>query len=51
MVQLERIGAAIEWRWSSEEEVGKKESRDDAEGSKDGPGESYKERTPLSTSC
>jgi len=34
-----------------EEEVGKEESRDDMEGSKDGPGESQEKGTPLSTSC
>ena len=38
--QLERIGATMEWRWGLEGAVGKKESRDDAEGSKDCPGES-----------
>ena len=32
-VQLERIGAMIEWRWSLEEENGKEESRDEEEGS------------------
>jgi len=26
MAQLERIGAAMEWRWGSEEESGKEES-------------------------
>jgi len=51
MAQLERIGAMMEWRWGSEGEVGKKESRDDAEGSEDGPGESQEEGTPLSASC
>ena len=51
MAQLERIGAAIEQRWNSEEEVGKEESRNDAEGSEDGPGESQKEGTLLSASC
>jgi len=48
--QLERIGAAMEQRWGSEEESGK-ESRDDAEGSEDSPGESQKEGTPSSASC
>ena len=38
--QLERIGATMEWRWSLEREVGKEENRDNAGGSKDGPGES-----------
>jgi len=51
MVQLERIGATMEWRWGSEEEVGKEESGDDAEGSEDGPGESQEEGTLLSLSC
>ena len=37
--QLERIGAAMEQRWGSEEENGK-ENGDEEEGSKDGPGES-----------
>ena len=50
MAQLERIGTMMEWRWGSEWEVGKEESEDDAEGSKDGPRESQEERTPLSTS-
>jgi len=49
--QLERIGAAMEQRWGSEEESGKEENGDDAEGSKDGPGESQEERTLLSASC
>ena len=40
MVQLERIGAAIEQRWGSEEESRKEESRNDMEGSEDGPRES-----------
>jgi len=31
--------------------VGKEESRDDMEGSKDGPGESQKEETPSFASC
>ena len=37
--QLERIGAAMERRWGSEEESGK-ENGDEEEGSEDGPGES-----------
>jgi len=45
--QLERIGAMMEWRWGSEEEI-RKENRDEEEGSEDGPGE---EGTPLSASC
>jgi len=49
--QLERIEAAMEWRWCLEGEDGKEESRDDAEGSEDGPRESQKEKTPSSTSC
>ena len=40
MAQLERIGAIMKQRWSSEGEVGKKESGDDTEGSEDGPRES-----------
>ena len=48
--QLERIGAAIEWRWGLEEESGK-ESGDEEEGSKDGPRESQEGGTPSSTSC
>ena len=41
----------MEQRWGLEGEVGKEESRDDTEGSKDGPGESQEEETPLSASC
>jgi len=48
--QLERIGAAIEQRWSSEEES-RKENGDEEEGSKDGPGESQKGGTPSSVFC
>jgi len=51
MAQLERIGAVIEQRWGSEEVIEKEESRDDAERSKDGPGESQEERTLSSTFC
>ena len=36
MAQLERIGAAMEQRWGSEEESGK-ENGDEEEGSEDGP--------------
>jgi len=36
---LERIGAAMEQRWSLEGEIRKEESRDDVERSKDGPEE------------
>ena len=46
--QLERIGAAMEQRWGSEEES---RNRDEEKGSEDGPRESQEERTPLSTSC
>ena len=45
--QLERIRAAMEWRWNSEGESRKKENGDDAERSEDSPGE---EGTPSSTS-
>ena len=48
--QLERIGAAMERRWDSEEESGK-ENGDEEEGSEDGPGESQEGGTPLSASC
>ena len=37
--------------WSSEREDRKEKSGDEEEGSKDGPGESQKEGTPLSASC
>jgi len=47
---MERIGAAMEWRWGSEEESGK-ENRDEEEGSKDGPGESQERGTPSSAFC
>ena len=49
--QLERIGAVMEWRWSLEEVVRKEESRDDAEWSENGPGESQEKGTLSSTSC
>ena len=48
--QLERIGAAMEQRWGSEEESGK-ENRDEEEGSEYGPRESQERGTPLSTFC
>jgi len=48
--QLERIGAAMEWRWGLEGESGK-EDRDEEEGSEDGPGESQGRGTPSSASC
>jgi len=51
MAQLERIGAAMEWRWGSEGESGKEENGDNTEGSKDGPGESQEEGTPSSAFC
>jgi len=51
MAQLERIGAAMEQRWSLKREIGKEESGDDMEGSKDDPGESQEEGTLLSASC
>jgi len=50
MAQLERIGAVMERRWSSEEESGK-ENRDKEEGSEDGPGESQERGTLSSASC
>jgi len=49
--QLERIGATMEWRWGLEGESRNEEDRDDAEGSKDGPGESQEEGTPSFASC
>jgi len=48
---LERIGAAMEWRWSSKGESKKEENGDDVEGSEDGSGESQEEGTPSSASC
>jgi len=51
MAQLERIRATMEQRWSLEGEVRKEESRDDIEGSEDGPGKIQEEGTPLSASC
>ena len=51
MAQLERIGAAMEWRWGLERESKKKENGDEKKGSKDGPGENQKEETLLSASC
>ena len=47
---MEKIGAAMEWRWGSEEESGKEENGDEEEGSKDGPRKSQEGRTPSSTS-
>ena len=49
--QLERIGAVMEQRWGSEGESRKEENGDDAERSKDGPGESQERGTPSSASC
>ena len=49
--QLERIGAAMEWRWGLEGESGKEENGDDVEGSEDGPRESQEKRTPSSAFC
>jgi len=40
IVQLERIEAMMEQKWSLEEEDRKEESKDDEEGSKNGPRES-----------
>jgi len=51
MAQLERIEAMMKQRWSSEKEDRKEESRDEEEGSKDGPGESQKGGTSLFASC
>ena len=51
MAQLERIGVAIEQKWSLEGENRKKKSRDEEEGSEDSPRESQEEETSLSTSC
>ena len=46
--QLERFGAAMEQRWSLEEESG---NGDEEEGSEDGPGESQKGGTLSSAYC
>ena len=51
IVQLKRIEAMIERRWSSERENRKEESGNEEERSKDGSGESQEKRTPLSVSC
>ena len=48
MAQLERIGAAMEQRWGSEEESG---NGDEEEESEDGPGESQEGGTLSSASC
>jgi len=41
----------MEQRWSLKEEIRKKESRDDVEGSEGGSGESQEEGTLSSASC
>jgi len=48
--QLERIGAAMEWRWGLEKES-RKESKNEEEGSEDGPRESQEGGTLSSASC
>jgi len=48
---LERIGAAMEQRWSLECKNRKKESRNDEEGSKDSSRESQEKGTPLFVFC
>jgi len=50
MAQLERIGAMMEQRWSSEGKFRKEESKDDVRRSENGPGEIQEERTLSSTS-
>jgi len=50
MAQLERIGAAMEQRWGSEEESGKEKNGDEEEGSEDGPRESQEGGTLSSAS-
>ena len=49
--QLERIEAAMEWRQGLEGENEKEQSRDEEEGSEDGPGKSQEEETALSALC
>ena len=49
--QLDRIGAAMEQRWGSEEESGREKNGGDEKGSEDGPGESQEEETLSSISC
>jgi len=51
IVQLERIGAAIEQRWGLGEENWKKESKNEEERSKDGSEESQEEETLSSAFC
>ena len=47
----ERIGAAMEQRWSSEGENRKEKSGDNEERFKNSSRESQEEKTPLSASC
>ena len=49
--QLDRIGAAMEQRWGSEEESGREKNGGDEKGSENGPRENQKEETPSSASC
>ena len=49
--QLERIGAAMEQRWRSEEESGKEKNGDEEKESEDSPRESQEGGTPSSASC
>ena len=49
--QLDRIGAAMEQRWGSEEESGREENGGDEKGSENGPRENQEEETPSSASC
>ena len=51
MVQLKRIGAVMEWRWSLEGEVRKEKSGDNTEGSEDSSRESQEEGILSFTSC
>jgi len=48
---LERIGAVMEWRWSSEGENRKKESGDNKEGSENSSRENQEEKALLFASC
>jgi len=48
---LERIRAAMKWRWGFEEENKKEKSGDEEKGSEDGPRESQEERTLSFASC
>ena len=49
-VQLERIGATMERKWSLKGEVRKEENGDNTGGSEDGPRESQEKGTPSSAS-